>query len=95
MSHLRKAKIDPREREREPELSDGKFTMRITVPISLTVRMSTLGIHPQSVALRAFREAIKAKEEKRKLASLKERDPRLGLRELRRRTKKVQRLLGE
>jgi hypothetical protein len=71
------------------------ISVKITMPVEMRVRMSQLGISPRAIALRAFREEIRFKEEQAKLKELKTKDPRSTLADLRRRTSRTRRLLDE
>jgi hypothetical protein len=57
--------------------------------------MIRLGISPSSVAKAAFKREVKRREEKERLQPMKSMDPRLTMDDLRRRSRRVKRLLGE
>jgi len=72
-----------------------KVKFEITIPSELRVRMIRLRVSPSHVAVRAFEEEVKFREEQAQLHSLQLADPRITLGDLRRRTARVKRLLEE
>jgi hypothetical protein len=65
------------------------------VPEELRVKMIQLGVSPSMVARRAFVREVMAREGLIRLAKAREKDPRIKLEDLRKRSKRIRRLLGD
>ncbi len=70
-------------------------SVTIRVPGDLRVKMIQLGISPSSVARRAFEREVKVREDLVRLAKAREKDPRIKLEDLRKRSRRIRRLVGE
>ena len=69
-------------------------SLTITVPGDLRVKMIELGISPSNVARRAFEREVRVREELAKLETARRKDSRIKLEDLRRRSRRIRRLMG-
>jgi len=95
MGRIAKGVIEPWKKNPEPDEPEDKAVLKIAVPGELRVRMTSLGIEPTAVAVKAFRDEVKAREEQASLRVLRTKDPNLGLHDLRLRRVRTKRLLED
>lgn len=76
-------------------LADERVKVTILVPAKLREEMIGFGISPSSVANQAFRKEVKVRELLARWRRAKDVDPRITVADVRKKSRRIRRILGE